>query len=88
MLDGGLSLHGLTGGSEKNGRSRRENSQLGKADLRGDGNDGGHRIQRNSLPQPEETMTCGTKMGVGGSGIRKGKLLIISKPIGVKQTEP
>lgn len=26
--------------------------------------------------------------GVGGPGIRKGKLLIISKPIGVKQTEP
>lgn len=62
MLDGGLSLHGLTGGSEKNGGSQRDNSQLGKAGLRGDGNDGG----TGSKEQPHaETMTCGTKMGRG-----------------------
>lgn len=67
MLDGGLSLHGLTGGSGKNGRSQLDNSQLGKADLRGGRNDGGHRqAPGNCLPHPEETMTFGTKMGGGG----------------------
>lgn len=86
MLDGGLSLHGLTGGSEKNGGSQRDNSQLGKADLRRDGNDGG----TGSKEQPataRRNNDMWNQDGVGGPGMRKGKLLIISKPIGVKQTE-
>lgn len=72
MLDGGLSLHGLTGGSEKNGGSQRDNSQLGKAGLRGDGNDGGI----GSKEQPataRRNNDMWNQDGAGGPGMRKGE---------------
>lgn len=81
ILDWGLSLHGLTRGSGKDGSTQCDSSPAEEGRQASGVNEAGHGLKRTRF---KRTIRCGTEKGAYDIESEKGKQLIISKPVTLK----